>query len=388
MAVDLLSKLDDSYTIRLLEEMIGIRSVVGEEDELAEYLRGELEVLGLRCEMDEVEPGRPNVYAWLDGDADGVRLNFYGHTDTVPVAEGWETDPFTPVRKGDRLHGLGACDMKAGIACIMNMIRAFVESSYRFNGELSFSGVIDEEAHSKGARAMLETDLGDVDAIVLAEPYPGDETKPIPLGITGKMLYDVHVRGKAAHGFRPHLGVNAVEDASHIIANLDGLSFKEHPDFGTGNYCTLKVEGGYKVYSVVVPDSCRFEVNRLLVPGETVESAVDDMKKVVESLGLESEVEVRTKPPRYEPFVMSEDESIIRVFDGVYREVMGKAPRYEHARGITDANVFAGEAGIPCLHLGPQRGGAHQKNEYVPINWLPPISKMYALIAARFLGGD
>jgi acetylornithine deacetylase/succinyl-diaminopimelate desuccinylase-like protein len=65
---------------------------------------------------------------------------------------------------------------------------------------------------------------------------------------------------------------------------------------------------------------------------------------------------------------------------------MGRTPLYEYARGITDANVFAGEGGIPCLHLGPLPGRNHQANEYVPLEWLPPVSKMYALIAIRFLG--
>ena len=387
MTEGLLSKLDDSYALRRLEEMIAINSVVGQEGELAEYLRGELEALGLRCEVEEVEPGRPNVYARLEGEGPGKRLNFNGHTDTIPVVEGWETDPFAPVVKDGRLYGLGACDMKGGIACILDMMRAFVESGYPFNGELSFSGIIDEEAYGEGAKAMLKTDYGKVDAIVLAEPYPGDETKPIPLGITGKILYDIHVKGRAAHGFRPQLGINAIEEAGEILASLDKLEFKEHPDFGRGNYSTLKIEGGYEIYSVVVPARCRFEVNRLLVPGETVETAIEDMERLIGTLELESDVEVRTKPPRYEAYIMEKDEDIIRVFDSVYKEVMDVEPHYEYAYGITDANIFAGEGKIPCLHLGPQRGGAHQKNEYVLLDWLPLVSKMYALIAARFLGG-
>jgi succinyl-diaminopimelate desuccinylase len=277
--------------------------------------------------------------------------------------------------------------MKGGIACTLDMMRAFVESEHPFKGELSFSGVIDEEAYGEGAKAMLKTDYGEVEAIVLAEPYPGDDTKPIPLGITGKILYDINVKGKAAHGFRPQLGINAIEEAGKILANLDKLEFKEHPDFGTGNYSTLKIEGGYEIYSVVVPARCRFEVNRLLVPGETVETAIEDMDRLIGTLELESDVEVRTKPPRYEAYVMERDEEIIRVFDSVYKEVMGVEPHYEYAYGITDANIFAGEGSIPCLHLGPQRGGAHQKNEYVLLDWLPPVSKMYALIAARFLDG-
>jgi succinyl-diaminopimelate desuccinylase len=395
MIQDALDRIDDGYTLRKLEEMVRINSVVGGEGALADYLLRELEALGLETETQEVEPGRPNVFARIRGDQPGKRLNFNGHMDTVPAVEGWETDPFTPVRRGDHLIGLGACDMKAGLACILSMLKAVQDSGHRMAGELSVSAVVDEESHSKGSRAMLTSDFGTIDAVVLAEPYPGDESKPIPLGITGKILYDVHVHGKAAHAFRPQLGVNAVEDAARIIASLDRLSFLDHPDFHTGNYSTLKVEGGYEIYSVVVPSSARFEVNRLLVPGETVQSAVADLERLVESLDLASTVEVRTKPPYYEAYSMRRDDPIMQAFDPVYREVMGRSPVYQHAYGITDANVFAGEGKIPCLHLGPARGasdpkrggGAHEKNEYVDVTWLPPLVRMYVKIADAFLSG-
>ena len=384
---------DDAYTLRKLEEMIAIPSIVGAEGTLGAYLVRELGALGLVAETQEVEPGRPNVYARIVGERPGKRLNFSGHMDTVPVVEGWDTDPFTPVRQGDHLVGLGACDMKAGLACILGMLKAVQDSGHRMAGELSMSAVIDEEAYAKGSRAMLDSDFASVDAIVLAEPYPGDETKPVPLGITGKVLYDVHVHGKAAHAFRPHLGVNAVEDAARIVAALGGLRFLEHPDFGRGNYSTLKFEGGYEIYSVVVPASAHFEVNRLLVPGETVASAIADMERLVGTLGLASTVEVRTKPPYYEPYTMRRDDPILAAFDPVYREVMGRPPVYQHAYGVTDANVFAGEGKIPCLHLGPARGvsdpktggGTHEKNEYVDVTWLPKVTRMYVRLADAFL---
>jgi len=386
MYEDLLSKLDDSYTVRVLEEMVSIPSVVKEERTLAEYLKERLDELGLETELQEVEPGRPNVYARLKGAGKGKRLNLCGHTDTVPVVEGWDTDPFKPVRRGGRLYGLGSNDMKGGLACALNTIRAFVESGYRFDGELSFSGVVDEEAYGEGAKAMLRTDYGKVDVIVLGEPNNGEEGSEVHLGITGKILYDINVKGKAAHGFSPEEGINAVEEAGLILANLSKLRFKEHPRFGRGNYSTLKIEGGYKVYSVVVPASCRFEVNRLLVPGETVEYAVKDMIRLVKSLNLRSEVEVKTKPPLYAAYEMKEREPIVRLFDEVYRKVVGKAPMYNYSKSITDANTFTSEGGIPCLHLGPKPGGTHQKNEYVELEWLPLVSKMNALVAARFLG--
>jgi succinyl-diaminopimelate desuccinylase len=384
MFEDLLKRLDEKYVLSQLKEMIKIPSIVGSEGELAHYLKEELDSLGLITELDIVQKGRPNIYAKLDGKSRGKRLNFNGHTDTVPVVEGWETDPFKPMVNGNKIHGLGSNDMKGGIACILNMMRAFVESDYDFIGELSFSGVIDEEAYGEGAKAMLKSHYRGVDAIVLAEPTVANKNKPTPLGITGKILYDIYVKGKAAHGFSPEQGINAIEQAGIIISRLDKLNISEHHYF-TGNYSTLKIEGGYEIYSVVVPSTCRFEINRLLVPGETVESAVKDMENLVEKLNLEAQVIIKSKPPFYVSYVLDKSQPIIQTFDWAYREVMGKKPHYGYSSSITDANIFAGEGGIPCVHFGPYPGGPHQKNEYTLIDSLQPVSKVFAIMGAKFL---
>lgn len=384
MLEDLLNKLDHGYTIAKLEDMIKIPSVVGDEKELAHYLQDELDGLGLKTELHEVQPGRPNIYAKLEGAGHGKHMDFDGHTDTVPVVHGWDSDPFTPVQKDGKIYGLGSNDMKGGIACILSMIKAFVESNHEFNGVLSFSGVIDEEAYGEGAKAMLKTDWGKVDAMVLAEPYTATEDSPTALGITGKVLYDIYVTGKAAHGFSPQYGINAVEQAGKILANLDKLNIREYEGF-TGNYSTLKIEGGYDKYSVVVPAQCRFEVNRLTVPGETVESVIKDMEDLVASLNLEATVEVKTKPPLYASYIMEKTDLLVEVFDSSYREVKGEAPHYEYSSSITDANTFAGEGGISCIHLGPYAGGPHQKNEYTTIASLAPATEIYARMAAKYL---
>ena len=384
MTEALISKLDHGYTLSVLRDMIRINSIVGQEGELATYLYDQLKTLGIDAELHYIEPGRPNVYGRLRGSGPGRRLHFNGHTDTVPVCEGWVTDPFSPVIKEGRLYGLGACDMKAGLACTLTMLKAFVESGHSFLGELSFSGVIDEEAYSKGARAVLETDLGACDAIIIGEPYAGDGHEPIPLGITGKVLYDITVEGHAAHGFRPECGINAVEEAARLLVALDKLPMVEHPDFGRGNYCTLKIEGGYSIYAVVVPDRCRIEVNRLLVPGETTGTAVADMEALVESLDLAAKVRVGVKPPRYEPFLVSRTDPLLEIFHQASHEVVGVEPQYTYRRGITDANVF-GVQKIPCLHLGVSRGNVHQPNEFASLEWLAPLNTMYATIAARYL---
>jgi acetylornithine deacetylase/succinyl-diaminopimelate desuccinylase family protein len=381
---DLFNKIDHDYTVKKLEEMIAIPSVVKEEKELAHYLQNELESLGFKTELQDVEPGRPNIYGKLKGSKPGKKLNFNGHMDTVPVVTGWETDPFKPVKKDGKIYGLGSNDMKGGIACTMSMLKAFADSSYEFSGELSFSGVIDEEAYGEGAKAMLKTDWGKVDAIVLGEPSTGEKDNPTPLGITGKVLYDIYVHGRAAHGFSPQEGINAVEQAGRILANLPKLKIVEKEGFH-GNYSTLKIEGGYQVYSVVVPAECRFEVNRLTVPGETVEGVIRDMEELVASLNLDASVEVKTKAPLYASYVIDRNDPFIQLFDQTYKDVMGRQCNYEYSSSITDANTFCGEGGIPCIHLGPVAGGPHQKNEYTTLDSLPPVTKVYTELAARFL---
>jgi succinyl-diaminopimelate desuccinylase len=386
MLEDIIKKLDDSYTVKLTKEMICIPSVTGEEEALSLYIKDKLESFGMKTELQYAADRRPNVYGVMQGDESGKRLNFNAHTDTVPVGDDWKTDPFRAEVINGKIYGRGACDMKSGIACTLNIFKAIADSNASFDGELSFSGVVDQEATDIGAGVMMDDEKWRaLDGVVLSYSYCGNETKPIPLGLTGKILYDVNVKGRAAHGFRPHLGINAVEDAARIIANLDKLNLKVHPEFGEGTVCTLKTEGGYQKYSVVVPESARFEVNRLLVPGESIGYALDDMEQLVMSLDLDSEVKVGIKPPKYEPYIASKNGPLMTILDGVYNEVMGRPPLYEFAYGITNANIFQGEHGIQCIHLGPERGNAHGPNEHVKLEWLPLISEMYARIAHQYL---
>src|SRR5512136_2607112 len=196
MIEDILRRLDDSYTIRLTKEMIDIPSITGEEEDLTNYVKEKLESYGLATELQYVEAKRPNLYGVLSGTKPGKRLNYNAHSDTVPSGEGWKSDPFKAIIKDEKIYGRGACDMKSGIACTLNMLRAIADSGNRFSGELSFSLVVDQEATDIGAWAMMkEEKWRTLNAIVLTYSYCGDVTKPIPLGLTGKILYEIKVKG-------------------------------------------------------------------------------------------------------------------------------------------------------------------------------------------------
>jgi acetylornithine deacetylase/succinyl-diaminopimelate desuccinylase-like protein len=249
---------------------------------------------------------------------------------------------------------------------------------------------VDQEGRSIGAKALLDTEYGRCDAMLHAEHFHGTSPEDyLPSAGTGKVLYKLIVRGRAAHAFRPHLGgINAVVDASQIVTALSRLRLGQHPLFGEGTICVLKMDGGYRQYSIVVPDLCEIIITRLTVPGETIESAAADMSELIESLGLASKVTIETPPPSYVAYSLKEDEPILAAFRSQYANVIGREPCFAGHRGITDANVFTGEGDIPTVVFGPRGTNHHQAGEYVELATLEPTARIYVQTALAFLSRD
>ncbi|MCB0053392.1 MAG: M20/M25/M40 family metallo-hydrolase, partial [Caldilinea sp.] len=383
--------IDTAYLLDTLKQAIRLNSIVPREEPVAAYFAEKIRELGIEPEWHEVAPGRPNVYASIDLGPSERFLTLTGHTDTVDVAANWPTDPFDPVIDGDRLYGLGSMDMKAGCVCALAAFKALLEAKevHGTLGRLGLAFTVDEEAYGLGARALLATDYARSDAMLLGEPTFGrgaDGTVgSLHLGLTGKVLYKVVVTGRMAHGFYPERGINAVEDAGRIIAALERLNIGVHPEFGSGNYSILKVEGGYKEYAIVVPERCEMIITRLTVPGETRESAVADLRALVDSLHLASTVEITTPPPFYEPYLLDRDSRIMADFEASYRSVLGEAPRWQPRRGIEDANIYVAEGNIPTITFGPAGVGPHEAGEYVQVSTLEPTARVYVETAQRFL---
>jgi acetylornithine deacetylase/succinyl-diaminopimelate desuccinylase-like protein len=220
-----------------------------------------------------------------------------------------------------------------------------------------------------------------------AEHFFGDSDKNyLPMAGTGKVLYKLTVQGRAGHAFRPESGgINAVTDAARIVLALDNLKLGEHPLFGKGTVCVLKIDGGYRQYAIVVPELCEIIITRLTVPGETADTAVRDMSDLLDSLGLKSKVTIKTPPPRYDPYALNENSPVLSIFKNAYGTVIGVEPHFAAHRGITDANVFTGEGNIPTVVFGPKGGNHHRAGEYVELASLVPTAKVYVETAVNYL---
>ncbi len=382
-----------SDVLSFTKRMVQVDSRLPTEGPLAQLVADEIRSIGLEPVWQEVSPGRPNVYVIVKAGPKSGLVTFTGHLDTVDVAEGWETDPLGPVERDGKLYGLGALDMKSGIACAFHAFRRLVQDpslSSRL-GTLAFAATVDEEAFGTGSRALLETPLGKSDLLFLTESFYGGSDPTdlvVPIAQPGKILYRVVVTGRTSHALlSPDRGINAVHDASRIVAALDRLPLGSHPLIGPMNYSTLKIDGGYREYSVIVPERCEVIITRLLAPGETQAKALDELRTLIASLGLESTVTVEAAPPSYEPFELDPAHPGMAAFEAAYQARLGELPRLGGTLVITDGNVYLGEGRIPTVTFGPRGAGFHEKNEYVEVATLEPVVDVLVDATVRYFDG-
>ncbi len=374
----------------LIDRMVRVDSRVPVEEPLARLVADEIRSAGLEPEWQETAPRRPNVCCSARLGTKPSFVTFTGHLDTVDVAQGWSSDPFTPAVRHRRMHGLGAVDMKSGLACAWFAFRRLLESPelHPGLGRIGFAATVDEEAYGTGARALLETEYGKSDLMLLAEPFFGSSAAdPVPYVMPGKVLYRIVVSGRSSHALsHPERGINAVDDAARIVLALEKLPLGVHPVLGPMNYSTLKIDGGYRVYATVVPERCEIIVTRLLAPGETRPGAVDQLRALVGSLDLASRVEVETAPPSYDPFLLEPDHPGLAAFTAAYTARLGRPPVLGGLLGITDGNIYLAEGGIPTVIFGPRGAGLHEKDEYVELDTLGPVVDIMVDTAVRFAG--
>src|SRR5512143_3665836 len=269
---------------QLLSDLVAINSINPDlvpgspgEAEIAHYIAHWLERAGLEVELVESVSGRPNVVGIARGTDDGKTLLLNGHMDTVGVTG--MPHAHEPVIKGGRLYGRGAYDMKSGLAACMFAVAAAKEK--RLRGEVIFTGVIDEEYASLGTMHLAKRFRAD--AAVVAE---FTELQLI-LAHKGFVWFEVETIGKAAHGSRPDLGVDAIVKMGHVLDALEKLDQQlrlkpAHPLLWSGSVHASLIKGGRELSSY--PDQCILSVERRTIPGETPRSVKTELEDILQTL--------------------------------------------------------------------------------------------------------
>src|SRR3954454_18549107 len=305
----------------LAAQVVAIRSYPGEEGAVQRAVAAWLTEQGLQADLLPTKGDRPNVIARVEN-GPGPILLLNGHIDTVLEAQGWSCDPWRGKREGDRLYGLGAADMKAGVAAAMLVMRALARARDRWRGAVIFTSVVDEEAYSLGARALVEMGI-EADYCVVTES--GSDHPAI--GGVGKVLVRADVTGKAAHGSMPQEGINAAVEAAKLVARLDEMTLGQHPRL-TSSQSVLSLHSGNDQYVITVPEKASFTINRHIVPGETGETVLAEMRALAESLHSPAHFDFAIDPPYYPAWEVDPDQPLLARFAAAYAAEVGHEPTW------------------------------------------------------------
>lgn len=261
--------------IETLRDLVRINSVNAfypggpGESQCAEFIANYWDACGIEYWLDPVLPGRSNVIAKLPGRDPSRRLLLEAHMDTVSIS-GMTIDPFTPNLDGNRLYGRGSCDTKAGLAGMMCAVARAHRERRSPHAEVWMAAVVDEEYSCQG---ILQLCKGlRADAAIVAEPT---EMKAV-IASKGVLRWRIVAHGRAAHSSKVQLGVNAIQHMARLILEIesqhDALANLSHPLLGppTGNIGLIA--GGVQVN--FVPDRCTIEIDRRLLPNESVDDVL------------------------------------------------------------------------------------------------------------------
>jgi acetylornithine deacetylase/succinyl-diaminopimelate desuccinylase family protein len=350
----------------ILESLVRVPSVTGEEGAVAKTIAGWCSDAGLAVEMQEVAPGRANVVArWGTGRRPVLLLT--GHMDTVPVGAGWTRDPFGAEVAGGRLYGRGACDMKGGLAAILAAVHDLRAEGREPAGDVVVAAVVGEEEDSAGTLALLRAGV-EADRALLAEPTG----LALVRSNRGLVNYRLTVSGRSAHASSPELGRNAIVAASELVLELDRVAARlreqPHPELGPPNLTVGTIAGGTRPY--VVPDRCVLEVDRRVNPGETAATVLAEAEAAIAAVrGRVPWLEVEFEPgPEYLPFELAEADPLVAAMLGAMAAA-GLEARTAAWRAASDAGFLVARAGIPCILFGPGDvdAAAHRPDEFVDL---------------------
>ena len=334
------------------------------EHEAAIFLARLLESWAFRVVTQEVVPGRYNVIARSGNASARARsLMLNGHLDVVGV-EGMSHPPFTPDVECGRMYGRGSADMKSGIAAMCVAARDAAASGIA--GEVIITLVVDEEYESLGTRALIASGVR-ADAAIVAEPTQL-ALCPAHRGFVWARL---NVHGRAAHGSRYDIGVDAITHAALIIAELDRMqrvtfANRTHPLLGRGSLHASTISGGTGLSTY--PDLCTVEIERRTLPEDTSDTLLEEIAGAtlaVQELYPDLNTDVSITTSQFASDVPQDAPVITAMLECLALENL--PARVEGMSAWTDAALL-NEAGIPAICFGPgDISLAHSATEHVPL---------------------
>ena len=344
------------------------------ESRVTAFLEHELRNIGCAFRRQRVADGRDNLIAtYTPPHPVPFGVLFEAHQDTVPV-DGMIVEPFGATVEGGKLYGRGACDVKAGVAVMLAAFARLVKEKPDGSAQVTVAFTVDEEHGGTGIQALMQSGLT-ADYAIVAEPT----LLNIVNAHKGVARWSLETTGRACHSSRPDQGVSAVYRMARLLGGIEEYarqlqSLPPDPVLGPRTISVGRVTGG--VSPNTVPDFCRADIDRRLVPGETYDTATADL-----------DASLRARPDVDFPFTLARGSAgclplgpelsveLVKRFGAVIDAVAGTHTVHPVPFGTDAATVAA--AGVPVIVFGPgDIAQAHTKDEWIDLSQLEPAAEI------------
>jgi putative selenium metabolism hydrolase len=369
---------------QFLRDLIAIPAESCQERPVVERVRQEMQKAG----FDEVRiDGLGNILGRIGRGSKVIMMD--SHLDTVGVGDPkeWSWDPYKGKLEGGYIYGRGACDQRAGIASLVyagKIIKDLhLEGDYTF---YAVGSIMEEDCDGLAWLYILREDGIKPDCVVITEPTG----LRLYRGHRGRMEIEVHLRGVSCHASAPERGVNPIYKMTRLVTEVEKLNgrLRNDPFLGKGTIAATEIRS-MSPSLCAVPGACTLHLDRRLTTGDSLESAVAEVRALPGAEDAEVEVLkydrasytglVYPTDKYYPTWVLEESHPLVRAGAETYLAQFGAAPVVDKWVFSTNGVGSMGIMGVPTIGFGPgDETVAHSVGERVAVRDLVQAAQFYA----------
>lgn len=318
---------------KILKDLVGFNTVRDKENkEIIDYIEKYLKNLDFKTE----NKGKNLIMSI----GENYKLGFEGHTDTVEYIEGWKYSPFKLTKEGNKLYGLGTCDMKGGIAAMLQAVSEIDFNTLKYGMKLYFT--YNEEINFDGICEIVSSEEKFPDVMIFGEPTNNE----IVVGTKGLLSYELKFKGIKAHSSNPEKGKSANMNAVKLLNELDKFYNEKIKKFEEADY-----EVPYTTMNVGI------------IKGGSAKNSV--------SASCEVSIDFRIANSNHIETIKGKIEELAKIYDceiNIFKEIEPYINKSELASGIKTGNYITEASFIKAkekIILGTGPITAHEVNEYI-----------------------
>ena len=365
-----------SATLELAKQLISQASVTPEDAECQSILRDYLKADGFNAEVMQFEDV---TNLWLRRGTESPLVVFAGHTDVVPsgpIGE-WDSPPFAPTIRDEKLYGRGAADMKSSIAAMAVACKNFIASNPKHKGSIAFLLTSDEEGPATNGTVKvieaLQARNENIDMCLIGEPSSnhtlGDTLK---IGRRGSISASLNVKGVQGHVAYPHLAKNPVHEFAPALLELTTVEWDGGNEyFPATTFQISNINAGTGATNII-PGNKKVDFNLRFSTETTAGEIKTKVLNILDKHQLDYEIEWHLSG---NPFYCEPGE-LTSACEQAIQEILNINPELSTSGGTSDGRFIA-PTGAQVVELGPVNQSAHKVNEHIEVIALDELTCIY-----------